>query len=111
MAWLLSDANLSDEQLDQTAARIEAGEVIRPSENMLEKARRALGTHMSSDPGFTSVERLALLLTSLFLTPAVGWVIWLWWRRERPRAALQALSLSLPFTVLYFVGVLWLALN
>ena len=50
-------------------------------------------------------QRLALLATSIVLTPMVGWVAWWWWRGTRPRASLQALALSLPLTVLFLL--LW----
>jgi hypothetical protein len=109
VAWLLSDQNLTPEQMVKTAARVKAGESIKPSERMLEKARHALGTSMASDPGLTTRQRVALLLTTMFLTPLPGWVCWLWWRRERPRAAMQALALALPGTLVFTVLVIWLA--
>ena len=75
------------------------------------RARKALGTHFSSDPGLTGGQRLLLLATGLVLTPLPGWVLWAWWRVERPRAALQALGLSLPASAVWFAGVLWFALS
>ncbi|MCB9680027.1 MAG: hypothetical protein H6733_01020 [Alphaproteobacteria bacterium] len=108
VAWLLSDAHLDAGGLDKAARRIARGDTIRPSEAMLERARRALGAHASADPGLSGGQRLALLATSLVLTPTVGLTLWAWWRTERPRVALQALWLSLPASVLYAVGVLWL---
>ena len=108
IAWLLSSEHLGDEQLEQAAERVRGGESIRPSERMLERARRALGTHFSSDPGLDTGQRIALLFTSLLLTPLVGWVLWFWWRRSRPRAAIQALGLSLPATAIFTALVLWL---
>jgi len=107
IAWLLSDQNLDDEGLTQVAARVRRGESIRPSAAMLKKARRALGQHFSTDEGLTNGQRVTLLMTSLFLTPLVGWVLFVWWWSTRPRAALQALALSLPVTVLFTGGVLW----
>lgn len=50
-------------------------------------------------------QRLALLATSLLLTPLVGWTLWFTWRGRRPRAALEALALSLPASVLFFLVV------
>lgn len=102
VAWLLSDQHLTTEQLDQVQRRIRAGEAIRPSKESLETARRAMGAHYSTDEGLTMQQRLGLLAVSVFLTPLVGWVYAAWWRRERPRAAVQALALSLPFSVLFF---------
>jgi hypothetical protein len=110
VAWLLSEENLDPERLQAAAERVRGGEVIRPSDRMIERARKALGTHFSSDPGLTVAERAGLLALGLLVTPLPGWVLWAWWRRERPRAALQALGLSLPASALWFAGVLWLGL-
>ena len=106
VAWLLSDAHLDDAQLDAAAARIRSGASIRPSEAMLERARVGLGVHRARDRALSPPQRLALLATSLLLTPLVGWVLYGWWRVERPRSATQALWLSLPVSVLYMAGVL-----
>lgn len=108
VAWLLSTNNLDEERLEAAASRIAGGEPLRPSSKQLERARRALGRDYGTDPGMTVGQRLALLATSIVLTPLVGWAAWLWWRQDRPRAAVQALALSLPLTVIY--TVLWPAL-
>jgi hypothetical protein len=109
VAWLLSEEHLPAADVDAVAARVRSGEVIRPSEKMLDRARHALGAHVTSDPGLSTGQRLMLLATSLLITPLVGWVLWYWWRKERPRAALQALGLSLPASVAMTVLVLWWA--
>ncbi len=111
VAWLLSDEHLTQPQRDAAADRVRRGEALRPSDKMIERARRALGTHFSSDPGLSGPARAWLLLMGLALTPLPGWVLWAWWRRERPRAAWQALGLSMPASALFFVGVLWLAVR
>lgn len=108
VAWLLSDANLGERESQAAARRVAAGESIRPSDKMLRKARRALGRDLTSDPGLTAAQRVGLLACSLLLTPLVGWTCWLWLRRDRPRAALQSLALSLPPTVL--LTAIWLYL-
>lgn len=104
VAWLLSDQHLSEDALQSAAERVKAGESIRPSERMLAKAQQALGT----TSGLTNGQRIALLATGILLTPLVGWVLWFWWRRDRPRAAIQALGLSLPATAIFTVLVIWL---
>lgn len=111
ISWLLSTENLSKSELEAAAERVRQGSVIRPSDRMLDRARKALGKDFSSDPGLTAFQRLALLSTSLLITPLPGWVCWLWWRRERPRAALQALALSAPASAAGFVLMLWLLFN
>jgi hypothetical protein len=103
VAWLLSRENLDEAALAATSKRIAAGEPIRPSARMLEHARRSLGLDFASDPGLTTKQRIALFATSFLLTPLVGLVCWIWWRRDRPRASLQALSLSLPASIVLFV--------
>jgi hypothetical protein len=108
VAWLLSSSNLSSEELDAVQKRIISGEAIRPSERMLAKARAALGRDFTSDAGLTTKQRLLLLATSLLVTPLVGWVLFVWWYRVRPRAAIQALALSLPASVLFVILILYL---
>ena len=110
IAWLLSSEHLGSDDLDRAARRIRRGESIRASDKMIDRARKALGSHLSTDPGLTRPQRLALLATSLLLTPLVGWTVWAWWRQDRPRAAIQALGLSAPASALFFslVVYLWL---
>ena len=108
VAWLLSEENLGAEQLRAASDRVRAGESIHPSERMIERARRALGSAFSSDPGMTTSQRLALLATTLVVTPLVAWVLWFWWRRERPRASVQALGLALPASAIFVAVGFWL---
>lgn len=108
VAWLLSSESLSTEELDDVQKRIIGGESIRPSERMLAKARAALGRDFATDQGLSTRQRLMLLSTSLLVTPLVGWMLFVWWYRERPRAAIQALALSLPASVLFVILVLYL---
>ena len=111
VAWLLSSENLDSDSLDSVAKRILEGESIRPSGRMLERARRALGSHIASDPGLGARVMLALFAVHLVLTPLVGWVLFAWWRQTRPRAALQALALAVPVTVLFTGVFLWLLIG
>lgn len=107
IAWLLSDSNLDADGLTQVKERIRKGETIRPSSKMLDKARRALGQSLATDRGLSTRDRLLLLGTNLVLTPLVGWVLMAWWWGTRPRAALQALALTLPVSVLFTVIVIY----
>jgi hypothetical protein len=107
VAWLLSEAHLDGAGLEAAAARVRAGEVIRPSEKMLDRARRALGRHAAEDAGLDVGARATLLATSLLLTPLVGLTAAWWWRETRPRAAAQALAMSAPVSVAMLVAVAW----
>ncbi len=109
-AWLLSTHHLDEAALVMVRERIRAGESVQPSRRMLGVARAALGQSWAGDPGMDLRQRLALLATSIVLTPLVGWVLAVWWWGTRPRSALQAIALSLPFSVLFFGMVAWMVL-
>ena len=110
VAWIASDANLDEAALAATSRRIAAGEPLRPSAAMLQKARRALGREISTDEGLTVLQRFLLLGCSIVFTPFVGFTCFFWWRTEHPRSAWQALGLSLPpsvfFTAMWVYAVL-----
>lgn len=107
VAWLLSSHNLGEQELDAAADRIRAGEVIRPGARQLERARRAMGQTMVSDPGLSSRQRVLLVLVCLLLTPLPAWVMAVSWMGSRPRAAVQSLALAIPSTVLFTALGLW----
>ncbi|TNE90047.1 MAG: hypothetical protein EP330_09470 [Deltaproteobacteria bacterium] len=107
VAWLLSDHNLDRAGLDKVSARIRAGEHIQPGRAQLDKARRALQSTLTTDPGLTSRERVLLLACCLLLTPLPAWIMAWWWRRVRPRAAVQSLALAVPTTALFTALGLW----
>ena len=111
IAWLLSTRHRDTASLDAVSERIRGGETVRPSAKMLATARRALGRSWASDPGLDTRQRLALLATSLLVTPLVGLMLAVWWYGTKPRAALQALALSLPASVLFFALGVWLILT
>lgn len=100
IAWLLSSEHLDAAQLENAAEKIRSGKPLKPSRKMLERARRALGTTLESDPGLPGIQVVGLLCANVLLTPLLGWTLWLWWRDEHPRAALQALLVSVPVSVL-----------
>lgn len=110
VAWLLSNRNLPEVELPRVSQRIRDGESVRPSDEMLAKARKALGRTFDSDPGLSGGARAALLLTGLILTPLPAWMCWVWWLESRPRAAWQAFSVGLPGAILFggFGVYLWL---
>ncbi len=111
MAWLLSSEHLDAEQLDAARSRIEGGEHIRPTPAMLKKARKALKVHFSTDPGLPWKQRMLLMMTCFLLTPLVGWTLFAWWRRTRPRAAWQSAFIAAPMSALFFVAMIVVALQ
>jgi hypothetical protein len=106
VAWLLSGHHLDGAELEEVSARIRAGEVIRPSRKKLRKARRALGQSWRTDSGLTIREKLGVLTVGFAMTPLPGFVLGFWWRDMRPRAAAQAVMLSLPGSLFFAVLVL-----
>lgn len=102
VAWLMSDEHLGPDELAEAAHRIRNGEAVSPSAKMRSRARRALGVSFATDPGLGVWQRLGLFAAILFATPLVGWVCWLWWLRDRPRAAWQSFALTLPVSLTFF---------
>ena len=100
VAWLLSTEHLQAEELKEVAQRICRGESPAPSKDALQRARRALGATLQTDPGLTAVPLVGLFVLSLVLTPLVSWVLWWHVRTSRPRVAFQALAIALPTSLL-----------
>lgn len=105
VGWLLSRHHLSELELESVARRIRAGETIRVSERMLERARMGLGRHHATDPGLDATQRRLLLACSLLLTPLPAWAAWWFWRGTWPTSSHQAFWLAFPATVLFTVAV------
>ena len=105
LAWLLSENALSTMQLEDVARRVRAGETIKPSTRMLERAKQAL--YGEKDDGLTWGQRAFVLYSSLLFTAMPG-MLWAWWyRNEKPRAAKQVFLLSFPAGVLATLVMLW----
>ena len=111
VAWLLSDSNLDTAALAEAAGRIRSGQGVRPSQDMLDRARKALGASFSSDPGLGRWGILGLTALGLVATPLPGLVLWAWWLRSRPRSAWQALVASVPGAIFGFMVGIGLTLS
>jgi len=111
VAWLLSSHHLDEAALKDVSERIAGGEAIRPTERMLNKARRASGMTFGTDPGLTNPQRMALLATSLLLTPLLAWACFGCWLTTHPRSAWQSFSVALPGTLVYGALGLWILIG
>ena len=94
MAWLLSDAYLTDDDLVETQKRLRMGHVLAPTEHARRIAQRALGLHVETDnynwPQLIGISCLAILFSSIF-------PLGLWWTKSshRPLKAKQLLCIAL----------------
>jgi hypothetical protein len=104
VAWLFSDAHLDPEELREAGLRIQAGGRPDPSRALLRVAERALGqaspAEQEAGPRLSAREATLLLMGDLVLTPFIGLAVWFGLRERRPRAARDALLLTVPIAVI-----------
>lgn len=98
LAWLFSAPHLNEAQLSEAARRIRAGERPDPSRAQLLLAREALGPSFATNTPLARRELVGLVLANVLLTPLVGFAVWFGLRLERPKAAAQAFSVTLPLS-------------
>ncbi|MBN2799968.1 MAG: hypothetical protein JXX28_12550 [Deltaproteobacteria bacterium] len=108
VAWLLSDQHLDQVGLALASQRIRDGELVQPSAQLLQTARRALRADLATDPGLTAGDWAKVTLGVALLSPLLGYALWFGWRERRPRAARQALWLAIPMSAVDFVAVVGL---
>ncbi len=108
-AWLLSSDYLDEHELDLAAERVVAGEELEPTPEQLGLARDALNpvleAHRGPDRGLSPERQVLFLAGNLLLSPLIGLVAWLFWRRERPETARQLIWLTLPVAAVF--GLAW----
>lgn len=104
VAWLLSDAYLTPEELNLVATRLQRGEVIKPSRRLRRHARRKLGFSQRKER-LSDTELFLLSVGNLFFTPLLGVAIWLGYRYDMPKIAIQAIMSSIFAAVLTSVVV------
>ena len=101
VAWLFSAHHLAVDELLEAAKRVRAGDRPEPSKALRGQARVGMGaaplTDTAKEPLGTN-SLLMLGLGNLLLTPLAGYAVWFGLREERPRAARQALLLTLPMS-------------
>ena len=112
LAWLLSSDYLDEHELDLAAERVVAGETLDPNPDQLKLAREALNpvplARVSPDRGLTPEQQVQFLAANLLLSPLVGTVAWLSWRRERPVTARQLVWLTVPVMAVF--GFAWVGM-
>ena len=108
VAWLFSAHHLSADELLEAAQRVRAGDRPEPSRALREAARVGMGAAPLTDAAKEPLGAGSLLLLglgSLLLTPLAGYAVWFGLREERPRAARQALTVTLPISAA--LGMAW----
>ena len=106
-AWLFSSAHLSPDELRLAGSRVRNGELPDPSAALKALAFPHIQPRTDAQP-LTRREQAAIAALNVVLTPLAGLAIWWGLHEERPRAARQALRVSVPVAVA--MGALWTAL-
>lgn len=111
IAWLLSREYLNEAELHEAARRI-TEEKLRPdpSQALIYRAKESMGAldfEQSRNDPLSSFEWWALGTANLLLTPLTGLAVWHGLQVDRPRAANQALKLTIPFAVTF--TLFWMA--
>ena len=112
ISWLLSGDYLNEHELDLAAERIVAGEPLDPTLEQLELAREALNpvpeARQTPDRGLSPEQQVLFLAGNLLLSPLIGAVAWVSWRRRRPESARQIVWLTVPVAAVF--GFAWVGM-
>ena len=85
--------------LDSAADRIRGGEILRPSEALLGRARGLLSGRAEEAVSLTVGQVALLVAGNVVLTPMLGWGLWFRWRARPGRGGQQALAATAPISV------------
>lgn len=94
VAWLLSDAYLTETELSEAQERLKKGHQLAPTEGARRIAQRALGLNIEADR-YTMTQSMGLLLLCIIFSSVLG--IGLWWSKRlyRPIKARQLIGISI----------------
>ncbi len=109
VAWLFSTHHLTEDELEVARAKVLNGSRPEPSRALKDAARHQMGAAPLDEEARQPFppSTLALIgLADVLLTPLAGYAVWLGLRTKRPRAARQALFVTLPISLVLLV--LWM---
>jgi hypothetical protein len=108
IAWLFSTHHLTEDELEGARAKVRNGLRPDPSRALKDAARHQMGAAPLDEEARQPfpASTLALIgLADVLLTPLAGYAVWLGLRAKRPRAARQALLVTVPISIALLV--LW----
>ena len=112
IAWLLSREYLSETELSEASRRItEERQRPDPSQALIYRAKESMGAldfEQTQNHPLSNHELWALGIANFLLTPLTGLAVWHGLQEERPRAANQALKLTVPIAVT--LALVWVGL-
>ena len=109
IAWLFSSAHLNPEELKLAAERVRSGEVPDPNSILIARSRQEISRAGSADRRpLSGTALIGIGVGSLLLTPLAGFAVWWGLRKERPKAAAQALRITAPIAAA--IGALWIGI-
>ena len=107
VAWLFSSAHLDDEELKLASERIRLGETPDPSQSLRALAARNLQPTRNNQT-LTPRQQIGLVALNVGLTPLSGLAVWWGLSATRPRAAQQAMRITVPVMIVF--SAVWIGL-
>jgi len=107
VAWLFSSAHLDEAELKLASERIRSGEIPDPSKSLRTFAARHLQPTRNNQT-LTLRQQLGLVALNVGLTPLSGLAVWWGLSAKRPRAAHQALRITVPVMIVF--SAIWIGL-
>jgi hypothetical protein len=106
LSLICSTRVLDPAALVQAQLRIQAGEPLQPSAELLARARAVFAGAAPAPVTLSRGQLVALALADVLLTPMIGYAVWFRYRTRPGPAARQVLRVTLPISALLFVVVI-----